>query len=73
MRQWWQVGLSTQQILTLQAEARTLCKVSGAAARKIVLDKARSLEGRQRQEAVRLSRLAGCIQDEMKDAGRVEN
>ena len=67
-KKWWQVGLSREQVLALKAEAEMLCRVNGPAARKAVLDRARSFGRRHWREAMRLSRLAACIADQMKES-----
>ena len=59
------MGLSTQQILDMQAEGRAFCAVDGYAAQKAVLERARTLGRRHRREAARLSRLAACIEEEL--------
>ena len=67
MRRWWRIGLKAQEIEALQIEARALCDVNGPAARKVILDRAQSLGKRHWREAMRLSRLAACIADQMKE------
>ena len=67
MRRWWRVGLNAQQIEVLQTEARAFCDVNGPAARKVILDRAQSLGKRHWREAMRLSRLAACIADQMNE------
>ena len=68
MRRWWRIGLTAQQIETLQIEARALCDVNGPVAQKVILDRAQSLGKRHGREAMRLSRLAACIADQMKES-----
>ena len=68
MRRWWRVGLTAQEIEALQTEARALCEVSGPAAGKAVLERAQSLGKRHWREGMRLSRLAACIADQMKES-----
>ena len=67
MRKWWRIGLSAKQVETLEAEARALCKVKGAAAREAVLHRAQALAKRHLRESMRLGRLAACIEDQMKE------
>ena len=70
MRRWWRIGLSEREIESLEAEARALCaNGNGPAARRAVLSRARSFgRGKRYQlEAMRLSRLAGCMADQIKE------
>ena len=70
MRKWWRIGLSAQEIKSLEAEALALCaNGDGPAERRAVLSRARSFgRGRRYQlEATRLSRLAACMADQIKE------
>ena len=68
MRKWWRIGLSAKQIGTIEAEARALCaNANGPAARLAILDRARKLRKQHLHESMRLSRLAACIADQMKE------
>ena len=68
VRRWWRVGLTAQQIEALEIEARALCDVNGPVARKVILDRARSFGKRNWLEGRRLSRLAACMADQMKES-----
>ena len=70
-RRWWRIGLSAEQIKSLEAEARALrANGDGPAVRRAVLSRARSFGKRHQPEAIRLSRLAACIADQMKENTR---
>jgi hypothetical protein len=72
VRRWWRIGLTAREIEALQTEARALCEVSGPAARKAVLERAQSLGKRHWRQGMRLSRLAACIADQMKESAHRE-
>jgi hypothetical protein len=67
-RRWWRIGLSAEEIKSLEAEARAFCaNGDGPGARRAVLSRARSFGKRHSLGAMRLSRLAACMADQIKE------